>query len=97
MSSCGAHASYVLFCGEVKAIFGDSISENLASQLGRPGTLLRAGGSCTNSFGLSADVRKRRLYIAVISWRRLRGLVAPTLPLVIRLPRAGFERLAGRT
>jgi hypothetical protein len=42
-------------------------------------------------------VRNRQLYLAKISWRRLHGLVAPTIPLVIRLPRAEFERLAGRS
>ena len=90
----GAH---VLFCHGVKVIFGDSIGENLSSQLGRPGTLLRAGGSCTITFDLSTDARRCRFYFAKISWRRLRGLVAPTVPLVIRLPRAEFERFAGQS
>jgi len=87
----------VLFCPEAKVIFGESIRENLMSQLGRPGTLIRAGGSCTITFDLSPVARKRRVYFATISWRRLRGLVAPTVPLFIRLPRAEFERLAGRS
>lgn len=90
----GAHVS---FYRNVKVIFGDSIRENLFSQLGKPGTLLRAGGNCTITFDLSTDVRGRRFYFAKISWRRLRGLVAPTVPLVIRLPRAEFERFAGRS
>jgi hypothetical protein len=81
----------------VKVIFGDSIRENISSQLGRPGTLLRAGGTCTITFDLTTDIRKCRFYLATISWRRLRGLVAPTVPLLVRLPIAELERFAGRS
>ena len=47
----------VLFCPEAKAILGESIRENLMSQLGRPGTLIQAGGSCTITFDLSPVAR----------------------------------------
>jgi hypothetical protein len=79
-----------------KVIFGNSIQENLSSQLGRPGTLVRAGGSCTITFDLTTDARRHRFYFATISWRRLRGLVAPAVPLLVRLPLAELERFGGR-
>lgn len=85
----------ILFSDNVKVIVGDSIRENLFSLLHGNSTLLRAGGSCTITFQLPEEAHGRRSYFALLSWRRLSGLAAPTVPLVIRLPRAELESLAG--
>jgi hypothetical protein len=84
----------ILFADDVKVILGDSIRENLSSQFGSHGTLIRTGGSCTITFHLPENAHRRGSYFALISWRRLSRLVAPTVPLIIRLPRAELERLA---
>jgi hypothetical protein len=76
----------ILFTNEVKIIVGESIRENLTSLFYGNSTLVRAGGNCTITFHLPHEVQGPQSYFALISWRRLSGLAAPTVPLVIRLP-----------
>jgi hypothetical protein len=83
----------VLFDKDVKVSVGDSVHDIIFSLLGGGSKLIRSGHNCTVTFHLP-DERRRRSYFALISWRRLSGLAAPTIPLVIRLPRAELESLA---
>ena len=84
----------VLLANDVKVIVGGSVRDTVFSLLGGHSKLLRAGENCIITFHLPDDARGRGSYFALISWRRLSGLAAPTVPLVIRLPRAELERLA---
>ena len=84
----------VLFGKDVKVTVGDSVHDVLVSQLGGS-KLVRSKHNCTVTFHLPDDARGRRSYFALISWRRLSGLAAPTVPLIIRLPRVELESLAG--
>jgi hypothetical protein len=83
----------VLFDKGVKVTVGDAVRDVIASQLGRS-TLVRSKHNCTVTFNLPDGPRGRRSYFALISWRRLSGVATPTVPLVIRLPRAELERVS---
>jgi hypothetical protein len=85
----------VLFGKEVDASIEDPARNQVFSLLGRQGRLVRAGESLTVTFHLPDGSTRRGCYFALISWRRLSGLAAPTVPLFIRLPRAELERLGG--
>jgi hypothetical protein len=84
---------YVLFGKEVDASFEDPARSQVFS-LRSKGRLVQAGDNLTVTFHLPHDSTRRLGYFALISWRRLSGLAAPTVPLFIRLPRAELERLA---
>jgi hypothetical protein len=85
-----------LFGKEVDASIEDSACNRVFS-LGRKSRLVRAGDKLTITFHLPPDSTRRRGYFALISWRRLSGLAAPTVPLFIRLPRAELEKLTDTT
>ena len=85
---------HVLFGKEVDASIEDQARNQVFSLLGRKSRLVRAGDNLTVTFHLPHDSTRRLGYFALISWRRLSGLAAPTVPLFIRLPRAELERLA---
>ncbi len=84
--------AWVLFGKNVEVSIGDSVRDIVYSKSGRS-KMVRAGANCSVTFHLPVDAGSRQLYLALISWRRLSGLTAPTIPLVIRLPRAELERL----
>jgi len=83
----GAH---VLFGKDIKVTVDDSVHDVMVSQLGLT-NLVRSKHNCTVTFQLPDDT-KGRSYFALIWWRRLSGLAAPAVPLVIRLPRAELEK-----